>query len=254
MRKWMFPLLFLLTALLLVSLAFLPALAGVLQDTGTQKTVSYRPLHSIAPYIREKGSGLVFSEKLAVLQESEVSSIVPALASMTEQQARAAVEAGMQPYVEAGIVRPFESCEYHAIPCVAISWQDAQRWFLFWSVSLVEVSGDSKTYLSCRVDDETGKLLSMEYYDPYALEDRLLWDEKCLQLDQFTKIWLEQAGLWDRVRPAISDFGSQQFQGMHTGLHTTVYELCDGVESPLYIYFSLTDYGEYMMWFESMPQ
>ena len=254
MRKWIFPLLILLTVLLLISLAFLPALAGVLQDSGVEQTVSHRPLHSIAPYVSEKGPGLLFSDKLTVLQESEVSPIVPALASMTEQQVRTAVEEGIQPYIEAGIVRAFESLEFHAVPYVAISWQDAQHWFLYWDVSLVEVRGDINYSMSVSLDDETGKFLSMHYFNPYAKEEWQTWDENCLPLNQFSQIWLEQAGLWDSVQPVTLDSEFQQIQGAYSGSGIKIYKLCNGVEKPLYIYFSVTDYGEYTMWLESMPQ
>lgn len=254
MRKWMISLLFLFTVLLLISFAFLPALAGALQDTGTQKTVFHRPLHSIAPYISENGSGLLAEEKLKILQTSEISSIVPELAAMDEQQVRTAVEEGLQPYIEAGVVRSFESWEFHARPCVAISWQDASHWFLFWDVSLVDVGDEIQQSLTVTVDDETGKFLMMHYYDPYTVEEWQIGGEICLLLSQFSQIWLEQAGLWDRVRLVTSDSESQQVQGMHPDMRVAVYALDNGAESPLYINFSVSGYGEYTMWIESMPQ
>lgn len=253
MRKWMFPLLLLLTVLLLISFAFLPALASMLQDAGVEKTVSNRPLHSIVPYLSENGSGLLVSDKLKILQECEISSIVPAMASMDKQQVRAAVEAGVQPYVEAGIMRPFKSWEFHATPNVAISWQDASHWFLFWDVSLVDASGDMPYLLTVTVDDETGKFLMMHYYDPYAKEDLQLWDENCLPLNQFAQIWLEQAGLWESARLVTSDPDSQQVQGMYPGMRVADYVLSDGTQSPLHIIFSVSGTGEYVMWLGSMP-
>lgn len=254
MRKWIFPLLLLLTVLLLISVAFLPALAGALQDAGTQKTVSNRPLHSIAPYISENGSGLLVEDKLKILQESEISSIVPAMASMDEQQVRAAVEVGMQPYIEADIMRPFESWEFHATPHVAISWQDTAHWFLFWDVNLVDVSDEIQQSLTVTLDDETGKFLIMYYFDPYAVEKWQPWDEACLPLNQFAQIWLEQAGLWDSARQITSDSDPQQSVGTYPDRCITAYELRNGVDSPLNINFSLSSYGEYIMWIESMPQ
>lgn len=254
MKKWMFPLLLLLTILLLISFAFLPALAGMLQDAGVEKTVSNRPLHSIVPYISENGSGLLVSDKLKILQESEISSIVPAMASLDEQQVRTAVETGIQPYVEAGIMRPLEAWEFYATPYVAISWVDAQRWFLFWDVSLIDVSDEIQRSLTVTVDDETGKFLMLQYFDPYAKEDLQLWNENCPSLRQFSQIWLEQAGLWDNVRLVTSDPDSQQMQGMYTGMRIAVYALDGDVKNPLRIHFSVSSYGEYTMWIESMPQ
>jgi len=253
MRKWMISLLFLFTVLLLISIAFLPALAGALQDTGIQKTVFYRPLHSIVPYISENGSGLPVSDKLKILQESEISSIVPALAAMNEQQVRAAVEAGLQPYIEAGIARNFKSWEFGATPYVAISWQDASHWFLFWDVSLIDVSDESQQSLTVTVDDETGKFLMLQYFDPYAKKDLQLWDENYLPLNLFSQIWLEQAGLRDRARLVTSDPESQQVQGMHPGMRVAVYALNDGYPSSLHIAFSVSGDGGYTMWAKSMP-
>ena len=253
MRKWMFPLLLLLTVLLLISFAFLPAIAGMLQDAGVEKTVSNCPLHSIVPYLSENGSGLLISDKLKILQESEISSIVPAMASLDEQQVRAAVEAGIQPYVEAGIMRPFEVWEFHAMPYVTINWQDASHWFLFWDVNLIDVSNEIQQSLTVTVDDETGKLLMLQYFDPYAKEELQLWDENYLPLNQFSQIWLEQAGLWDSAQLVNGDSESQQVQGM-PGMRAVVYTLTDGVKSPLRIHFSVSSYSEYTMWIESMPQ
>ena len=254
MRKWMFPLVLLLTVFLLTSFAFLPILAGVLQDAGVEKTVSHRPLHSIVPYISENGSGLLVSDKLKILQESAISSIVPAMASLDEQQVRAAVEAGIQPYVKAGIMRSFEAWEFHASPYVTINWQDASHWFLFWDVSLVDVSNEFQQSLNVTLDDETGKFLMLQYSDPYTKEDLQLWDESYLSLNQFSQIWLEQAGLWDIAQLVTSDSGSQQVQEMHPGMRVAVYTLNEGVKSPLRIHFSVSGYGEYTMWSESMPQ
>ena len=253
MRKWMFPLLLLLTVLLLISFAFLPAIAGMLQDAGVEKTVSTRPLHSIVPYLSENGSGLLISDKLKILQESEISSIVPAMASLDEQQVRAAVEAGIQPYVEAGIMRPFGAWEFHAMPYVTINWQDASHWFLFWNVNLIDASNENQQSLTVTVDDETGKFLMLQYFDPYAKEDLQLWDENYLPLNQFSQIWLEQAGLWDSAQLVNGDSESQQVQGM-PGMRAVVYALSDGGESPLRIHFSVSGYGEYTIWVESMPQ
>ncbi len=253
MRKWMFPLLLLLTVLLLISFAFLPALAGMLQDVGVEKTVSNRPLHSIVPYISENGSGLLVSDKLKIMQESEISSIVPAMASLDTQQVRAAVEAGIQPYTEAGIMRPFADWEFSATPYVTISWQDASHWFIYWEVHLMDVSDESQQSLTVAVDDETGKFLMLQYFDPYAKEDLSLWDENCPPLRQFSQIWLEQAGLWDSAQPVTVDPESQQIQGLPE-TRTVVYGLSDGRESPLLIAFSLYGTGEYVMWLKSMPE
>jgi len=38
------------------------------------------------------------------------------------------------------------------------------------------------------------------------------------------------------------------------GMRAVVYALSDGGESPLRIHFSVSGYGEYTIWIESMPQ
>ena len=172
---------------------------------------------------------------------------------MNEQQVRAAVEAGLQPYIEAGIARNFKSWEFDATPYVAISWQDASHWFLFWDVSLIDVSDESQQSLTVTVDDETGKFLMLQYFDPYAKKDLQLWDENYLPLNLFSQIWLEQAGLRDRARLVTSDPESQQVQGMHPGMRVAVYALNDRYPSPLHIVFSVSSDGGYTMWAKSMP-
>ena len=252
MKKWTVPFLFLLTVLLLISLAFLPALAGVLQDVGVEKEISSRPLHSIAPYISEKGSGLSFGEKLTALHESEISTIVPALASMTQEQVFAAVEQGIQPFVDAGIIRSFENLEFHATPYIAISWQDSQQFFLFWEVYAVEVSHDTKFTLSLRLDDETGKFLDLHYNDHDGAASERFWNEKSEKLDSFVRLWLEQSGLQDKVQALPHD----QFpnQSVMSAMEFQVYVMDSGADRSLYMYFSMESYGEFTVWTEIMPQ
>lgn len=254
MKKWMISLLFLFTVLALISFAFLPVLASTLQDARVEKAVSQSPLHSIAPYISEKGSGLSVSDKLKILQQSENSPIAPAMASMDEQQVHAAVESALQPYIEAGIVEAFDSPEFQATPIVAISWQDVSHWFIFWNVRLVDVSNDAQRSLYVTVDDETGTFLLMQYFDPFAVEAGQLWEEICLPLNLFSLIYLEQAGLLDRAQAVTSSPESQQIQGMYPAQRIAAYEIHDGAENPPCIYFALSDYGEFSMWLESMPQ
>lgn len=254
MRKWTVPIVLLITVALLISFAFLPALSGALQDAGVEKTVFQRPVHSIAPYISENGTALSFLDKLRIFQKSEFSAFVPALASVDEQRVRAAVEAGVQPYAEAGVACGFEGWEFHAVPYVAISLQDAARGILFWDVGLVEAGDDRMRSLNVIVDDETGKFLALHYYDPNISPDWQLWDEKCLPLSRFSEIWLEQAGLRDSAWQITPAPESQQIQGVNPGMRTEVYGLDSGAESLLCVTFALSDAGEYTMWLESMPQ
>lgn len=254
MKKWTIPLIVLLTVLLLIGLVFLPALAGVLQDAGYVKELSYWPLHSIVPYISEKGSGLDFVEKLAVMHESEISVIVPALASMTQQQVRTVVEEGIKPYVDAGIVKPYGSMDFHVTPYVAISWQDKQQYFLFWIVELTWFNSERKSHMSVRVDDETGAFLSIEGYDLPAFMASPMRDELHTLSDSFARTWLEQVGLWDSTQEPTAGKGAQQVHGEHPDYYTTVYEISTEEGDPLCICFSVNRDGGYQMWLEMMPR
>ena len=248
MRKWTISLMLLFGVLLLIFFAFLPALAGVLQDAGVEKKLSYRPLHSIAPYISENGSGLEFVEKIAFMNECEISSVVPALAAMTPEQVRDAAENGLQPYVDAGIMRLHEGMDFHATPHVAISLQDGQRYFLFWEVRLFWLDNDGKSNLSVRIDDETGEILHIDGYVHDLFADGPGEEMQNVYSESFARIWLEQAGLWEKAKLASHE--TEQFMGETQPVR---YEILEGVDKPLFICFCVTNYGEYMMWIENMP-
>ena len=253
MKKWMLPLTILLTAVLLIFLGFLPTLAGVLLDCGLKNEVSRYSVHSIAPYISKKDSGLRFTEKLTVMYESEISSIVPALASMTEQQVRLAVEEGIQPYMDAGIIQIHGTAEFHASPYIAISWQDTQQYFLFWSVSLTDTDSNSKYSLTLTLDDETGAILKINYYDQDRLPGDSHWDKSGMLPGRFAQIWLEQAGLQECARPLPTEGNGQQITGVCSDLQTVVYEITDGDKPPIYLYFHVANHGEYLMWLDNTP-
>lgn len=253
MKRWRVPLVMLLTAVMLVSLGFLPALAGVLLDSGLENEISSFCVHSIAPYISNKDSGLRFTKKLAIMYESEISSIVPALASMTEQQVRIAAEEGIQPYVDAGMIRIRGNMEFHASPHIAISWQDSQQYFLFWSVSLTDTDSNGKYSLTLTLDDETGAVLNINYYDQDRLPGDSHWDKSGMLPDRFAQIWLEQAGLRECARLLPPNGNTQQITGVYSDLQTVVYEITDGDDPPIYLYFHVANHGEYLMWLENMP-
>lgn len=254
MRKWIAPLLLLAAVLLVVSLGFLPTLTGALQDGADKKTVHYHTLHNVAPTVPEESFGLNFLDKLQILQECEVSSIVPAMASMTEQQLHAAIEAELQPYADAGVIRLFEVQEFQAKPCVAISWQDAQEYFLFWTVSLVGAGSEDPCMLHLQVDDETGKLLAIAYYNPKPLAGQPAVEERRELLERFSQIWLDRTGLRECAQPTASDDAAQQIQGESWDQGKMSYMLSSGIERQLRVNFAFSGDDEYNMWIEIMHQ
>ena len=238
----------LLTVLPLILLGCLPAFVSLLQDAETEKVVSYRELHSIAPYIGENGSGLSFPQKLALINACEVSAITPALAAMTDQQVRDTATAGLQPFIDAGLIRAFPSREIQIIPFVAISPQDAQRYCLFWDVRIIDVGTDSFGIVSLYIDDETGMILFMDYSDFFSSEDLPSQDEADPLLEQFATIWLKQALLWEHAVLCSPDDLPSQY--VYSGQYTIAYKL---PEDGLYIFFTRTDYGGFSMHAEKMP-
>ena len=250
MKKWKVPLVVFLTALLLTALGFLPVLAGILQDVGTDKQISHRPLHSIAPFISEKDPHLRFVDKLMILHDEQISAIVPALASMTEQQLRTAVEEGLQPYTAAGILRQDHSMEFHANPYIAISLQDGQQYFLFWTVTLMWADSDIRYTLNLKIDDETGSILDINYYDPGLFPTDAPGNWQYSWQESFAGIWLEQTGLWEQARLLPPEGSAQQVQGWDAGFCPTVYRVSAGAGKTCRICFYATSHGEFMMWLE----
>lgn len=248
MKKWITPLLLLLTVLLLTGLAFLPTVAGLLQDAQSNNAPSSSPLHSITPFPSDKDPDLTVAQKLTILLDCETNTIVPALASMTEGEVQATVLEHLQPYIEAEVFSLWNHIKFFCHPMIAISVQDPSHYLLYWSVSISGVSDDNgKQAISMVVDDETGMLLTIDFYadthaEPTNIKNRL---------ENYARIWLEQAGQTDAQPIPQTNMGTT----IHIdGVQKIGYQLEANKSTPLYIYFCPTDGTSFYMWFTNMPE
>ena len=245
MKKWITPLVLLMTVALLVGLAFLPALVGAIRDAGAANTPGSASVHSLALDMGEKTASLTIPQKMTAMLCGEVSNIVPALASMTESQVQEAVLEGLKPYMEVAFLPRWQHVDLQCQPMIAVSWQDPNHYLLFWSVTLTAVGEDySKHLLILQVDDETGLILSMDYMglkpEPTVNGAQLV--------ESLAQIWLAQNGIEDAapVTAVGQSVGTSNFA-------KCVYYLKDE-SSPLYVYFLAENDGTFGMWFSIMPE
>lgn len=235
MKNIKVPILILLTILLLIACASLPAIAAAVQDKASVNNSGYSDMQSVELNLGEEKETLPMMGKLAMLGNMEVVNIDLSQASMTEEEVFTAVEAQMAAYEEAGIFQWFDVTLRSAVPKLGVDLDDANNFLVHWTVSFV--NEDNPISLVLDIDDETGKILSLTYgvYDSFTMDG--VWKRNKVIMDDFTDVYFTQLGLTEAAEYAES-----------TGTGYEYSERDGGVSSALYSFGDVT-YGEITMEF-----
>ena len=185
-----------LTALLLLAGAMLPGIASAVMDRHTE--ASYQPIHSVALDISRE-TPLTALEKLRLIQN--VVDIDPSQATMTEAEVYAAAEAGMQPYIDAGLFQWFQPDHQSAVPKLAVDTADPSRHLVCWTVTYISKRAPNQTLLM-DLDDETGQILGISHacYEEFSMDG--VWERNQKTLDAFSAIFFSGLGLTEEAAGA----------------------------------------------------
>lgn len=167
MRKMKNSILLLLTLLVIAVGAYLPRIIAAAQDGKTMDKVSFDTVRPVQLEIRKDIPSL---GKLALLNRLDrVIEIPQEATSMTPEEAEKAAYAALEPYLEAGIMDSFETQIYEIRPLLGQTSDDPGLNSIFWDVTIL--SDPDVYFLSLAIDDATGRLLRINYWTEYPIEE-----------------------------------------------------------------------------------
>ena len=165
MNKLRILLILLLALALLTAFAALPQVVAAVQDTYTIGMSHTSQVVPVRLEIREDTSamaGLALMGKLSGIIE-----VPDQVASMTRIEATEAAIALLQPYVDAGLIQPFEVF-YADVRCyLGQAAENTELNAIFWTVTVI-CDEEGLLVIDTAIDDESGRLLRVHVTDNFA--------------------------------------------------------------------------------------
>lgn len=205
MQKLKYVLVILFTAAVIAFCAVLPMAVAHFQDVSSDGKVIYSDMRELQLNIKE----LSIYEKLYLLRHAQALEVDEGKAQMSQAELKAAVETGLKPYIEAGFVKTaIEDMNYESTAMLFYDVINAEEMTgIFWSVTMNTYfdygdKGDGlpesnegivETYISLIIDDDTGKIMSMQVITP----QEGYYDE--MRLWEICEIYFSNLGLSDEV-------------------------------------------------------
>lgn len=154
----------LITVMLIAGLALMPQVAAAVSDFMENEKAGTAPMQSVelafdADRAAEPG---YMMRKLALAQRMTALPIAPEQAAMTEDEVYAAAEDGMDIYVESNMFAWLDISYRNAQPYLGVDPNDKNNNTIFWGVTFT-AEDDPSYYLFLHIDDETGKILYINY-------------------------------------------------------------------------------------------
>lgn len=176
---------FLLAAVLIAAGAFLPRLVARWQDSGNE--AGYAPIDPVSLTFNEKPS---IREKISGFSGGEMMEVPEDLASHTPEEIRDIFSQTLDKYIAAGLMqgpgKDGYGAEIYCTPYLAFSERTGES-SLIWYAS--KITGEAMWSLILYIDDETGTVVSLDYYD---LINKLPHQETLLE--GFSGLYLEGLG------------------------------------------------------------
>lgn len=145
--------------------ACLPTLAVKMYDSADLESVSYLEKEPVQLTLRQDTrEPLSDAQKLMLLCSGSSLFIPEQQAQMTLEEVQAAAEKALQPYLEQGLLRPADCEDFYSIaPQLRYFSSDPKLYNIVWHVGY-------GSHIGMILDDETGKLLDMNYVAENAYE------------------------------------------------------------------------------------
>lgn len=151
--------------------AVLPFLTADVQDEAARGNVTFQEINAISLEIGAKESGLNFLQKLAMFANGEYYTI-PNIGSIhTEDEIVECAMKELSFYQETMLVNPGAAFEIETVNPGMVCF--GETYYNVWIVSLI-ANTDTYEYLVIMIDDETGKILNLDYQSDYLMD--LGWD------------------------------------------------------------------------------
>lgn len=236
MRKLHIALILALTAAVIAIGAFLPGIVGGVTDLISTAAVRSAPMQSVElQFSGGQDDPEHILKKLALERNMNTLPVTADQAFMTEEEVFAAVNDCMEQYSSADLFRWFKDTYSMAEPYIAISANGTDNVSVFWAVHIVH-EGDPYRNLFLHIDDETGKILYLDYvtYDP---DSTFYPEDQYRVVNTLAELYFDQLGLAELA-------GSEA---------VTVDEMIDNDVQCLRYTFAGTEYGDIVIEFYSKP-
>lgn len=214
MKTWKKLLLLLVTLLLLAAGAFLPKLSAMLADRDFLNLPGSRDMKSVVlELFRERSNLITVIGKIELLRSCGTIPITEREASMTEEEAYAALERQMQAYIDAGIVEWFDATLVDFQPNLCMDPEEPEQYGIFWYIDMVNERAPHQS-LNVVLDDDTGKIYSICYNRPRESPSGGISERNFAVMEAFTQIYVGQLELFPsdsgaEVEPALEYYGVQ---------------------------------------------
>lgn len=198
MRKIISPLFLILVAALIIAGAFLPHMTAAVTDHMTNEKPHCAPMQSVQlDFGSDHQSPESILQKLAMRDNMYTVPISAAEATMTEEEVYAATEQYMQEYADAGIFRWFDITYRMTETHLCIDPDNPKYSNIIWTVNLVQESPYYNLFL--HLDDETGKILYIDYVNQDTKNYMFMPKDQPPALEALTEIYFRQLGLTDTL-------------------------------------------------------
>lgn len=230
MKKLKIPLAIIITLGLLCLLACLPRIVSGILDLSSGKKPSYNDISAVQLDIDRSGQERSFMDKLSILKDAQAVDLNQSQAAMPEAEVEAAVAAFLEQCESAGIYEPFEPSYVSMQPKLVYRKEDSSQYLIVWSVTMRNKKSPNQNLL-LDVDDETGKILSVQYniYRSFAMED--VWERNKTVIDRFSALYFEQLGMTqaaDTAQINQSELLGYEYGEVDGGVSEAIYKFSYG--------------------------
>lgn len=247
MKRMKTSLLILLTFTILIACASLPVIAASIQDGATVNHSGYSGMKSMKLDIDNEKETIPMVGKLALLSNMETIDIDPAQASMTEEEVLQTAESLMRDYTYAGIFQWFDIAHCSAAPMLGIDLNDANNFLVYWTVSYSSWDDQDQSLL-LSIDDETGKILCINYdvYGSYSMDG--VWERNKMIMHDFVNIFFSQLGLTAAKEYAESTGTGYAYFERDGGVSNALYRIDDAVYGEINMGFYVEGSGGFYLY------
>lgn len=231
----------LLTLLIIAAVACLPKITATVLDEKRMGEASFHQVQSIQLEIHEKMPSLgrlaMINRMDGVIELSE--SLAEKSASMAPEEVEEAALAALEPYIAAGLMQPFQKWNSEIRPLLGQGVDNPELVGIFWDVTFeIESAPEEFYYANLAIDDETGKLLLINYTSTYPIVET---DRENL-LEKFAEIYFTELDIPDYWYYATDDLETRYIGDNAWGVRYRFGDLIYGeVNVDLYSY----EYGFY---------
>lgn len=208
-------------ALLLVFLlaavgAVIPVVTARVQDALTAGQVQYADVDSLQLTLEERRQQLSIQEKMQLIVNGTGVEVTSEVTKMNGAKMLEAMYAQLEAYSAFGLFTQPDNDYLEFCPMMVYNEEDTGRYAFCWLVNMSfdAYEGDSLTVV---LDDETGKLLAMEYIDPSMYNEvETLWElQEGIQATYFGELGLtpveampvETEGILGAPMESVNDAG-----------------------------------------------